>query len=332
MAFAEENEVSANANGGTEITKRTLAPLIDEKLASQFQIVPSRVRELRDDAIRVYWAHDLPEDPECAWLSSVDSRSRFHSLVFSSNWQLQEFNRSLGVPLNSATHVIETPLTPLELVTKPEDRVDLVYISTPQRGLEILVPVFEELVKTHPEIHLHVYSSFRIYGWDDADKLFEPLYDRIRAHPSMTYHGSVSQDELRSALPRYHVLAYPSIWRETSCRALIESMSAGLMCVHPNFAALPDTSGGLTLQYQYHEDANDHANVFYQALDRAVTDVRNHEVQRYLRFVKAYADTRFNVEKISAQWTSLMTELLMKYPDAASRAAVETLSYDIMVR
>lgn len=319
MQGFEENEISKNAFGGTEITKRTIAKFVDEKLASEFQIIPSRVREIAEDKIRVYWQHDLAEDPEVNHLKDHNSRNRFHKFVFSSNWQLQEFNTKLGFPLNENTQVIETPIDPIPFIAKPIDQINLIYFSTPQRGLDLLVPVFERLAEKHKNIHLDVFSSFKIYGWDDADKNFEPTYDRIRNHPQMTYHGFAHQDKLREALQKAHILAYPNIWKETSCRVLIESMSAGLMCVHPNLAALPDTSGGLTTMYQFNEDVNKHANVFLQYLEHAINVVNTESAQNYLRFVKTYADSRFNIGKISSQWSGMLQDLVERYPTVESR-------------
>lgn len=319
MIGFEENEISAKAHGGTEITKRTLAKFVDEQLASEFQIIPSRVRDLNEKKIRIYWQHDLAEDPEVNHLKDENSRNRFHKFVFSSNWQLQEFNTKLNMPMNEKIQVIETPIEVLEQRTKNSEKVNLIYFSTPQRGLELLYPVADELAKKYPHIHLDVFSSFKIYGWDDADKQFEPLYDKIRNHPNMTYHGFAEQKVLREHLLNAHILAYPCIWKETSCRVLMESMSAGLMCVHPNLGALPDTSGGLTSMYQFNEHINKHANLFYNYLDHAIQNVNKPEVQNYLKFVKGYTDSRFNIAKISSQWDGMLRDLLEQYPSPESR-------------
>lgn len=319
MSFVEENEISEKSQGGTEITKRSIGKLIPDELAAEFQIVPSRIRDLKEDKIRIYWAHDMANDPECAHFKDVNSRNRFHKMVFSSNWQMNDWVRSLGIPFDGKLQVIETPVEPMELVPKAQDKVNLIYFSTPQRGLELLVPVVEELAKKHPNIHLDVFSSFKIYGWDDADKHFEPLYDAIRNHPNMTYHGFAPQEKLREHLQAAHILAYPSIWQETSCRVLIESMSAGLLCVHPNLAALPDTAGGMTFMYQWSNDPQEHAETFYKYMDRAISDVNKPELQNYLKLVKAYADTRFNLNRIATQWESLLHEMKAKYPTEESR-------------
>lgn len=320
MTGFEENEISLKASGGTEITKRSIAKFIPTELLNHFQIIPSRVREIQEDKIRIYWQHDIADDPEVIHLKDVNSRNRFHKFVFSSNWQLHDFNVKIGFPLNEKCLVIETPIEPLPLVKKEFDKIRLIYFSTPQRGLELLIPVFDALTKKYGDrIHLDVFSSFKIYGWDKEDIKFEPLYEKVRSHPNMTYHGFAKQEVLREHLLKAHILAYPSIWLETSCRVLIESMSAGLMCVHPNLAALPDTSGGLTSMYQFNTDVNKHANLFYEYLDHAIQNVASEDAQQYLKFVKMYADNRFDLRKISSQWNTLLENMLKEYPTVESR-------------
>ena len=191
MSGFEENEISKNANGGTEIAKRKLASIIDPALLDNFQIICSRPRELEMDKIRIFWAHDMAEDPESKKFQQQDFKDSFHQYVFISNWQYQRYQLIHGIPYDEKSIVLESGIEPApeSALTKPTDKIRLVYTSTPQRGLEILVPVFEKLAELNSDIHLDVYSSFKIYGWDEADKQFEPLYDRIRNHPQMTYYG-----------------------------------------------------------------------------------------------------------------------------------------------
>ena len=319
MQGFEENEISKNAFGGTEITKRSLAKMVSEELASEFQIIPSRFREIEKEKIRIYWLHDLAEDPELLHLQSENSRNRFHKFVFNCNWQLNDFNTKLGIPFDEKVQIIETPVEAIPWYEKETDKINLIYFSTPQRGLEILVPVFEELAKTNPNIHLNVFSSFKIYGWEEADKNYEPLYDRIRSHPQMTYHGFSPREKLTEYIQKSHILAYPCIWKETACRVLIESMSGGLICVHPNLAALSDTAGQLTLSYQFMENVNDHARIFHSHLAHAIALLKDKQTQDYLKFVKVYTDRRFDPGMIANQWENMMIELKNQYPTIESR-------------
>jgi len=334
MTFSR-NELNQNSKGGTELTTTALQRILEnsanvsDKL-DKFQIITSRVRELDENRIRVLHLHDLANDPESQHLKDPNKRNRFHKLVFSSNWQYQQFRDYLGVPFDSQSTVIETGVDSFRSLNTEKDRtgtVRLIYFSTPHRGLQILVPVFEELAKNNPNVILDVFSSFKIYGWDQRDAEFEELYERCRQHTQINYHGFQEQEVVREAVSKAHILAYPNIWPETSCRTLIEAMMAGVLCVHPNFGALPDTAGGMTFQYDYVQDINQHANIFYQALSQAVGIVQQENIQNHLKFISNYADARFSWDNIGPRWEQLIFGLYEQYKDADLSFPKPTFSF-----
>lgn len=265
----EENEISKNSNGGTEIIGRALNKRLREDLTLEVQIIPSRVRELDPTKIRILHLHDLPGDPESDRVLNGEGWQRFHKLVFVSNWQMQAYVHRYNIPWSKCA-VIKNAIEPIGYQEKPTDTINLIYHSTPHRGLQILVPVFVELAKEYPEIRLDVYSSFELYGWGDRDAPFKVLFDQIKDHPQMTYWGAVPNGAVREALTSAHIFAYPNVWPETSCLCLIEAMSAGCICVHPNFAALYETAANWTQMYQFHEDVNAHAERFYRETKNAI--------------------------------------------------------------
>lgn len=314
----ELNELNKESNGGTELTTRNLFHRLSREELDGIQIITARVRELDNHRIKIYHLHDLALDPEAEHLKDPKSRNRFQKLVFSSNWQYQQYRDYLGIPYDRNSTVIETGIEPIELVEKPKDKIRLIYTSTPHRGLEILVPVFIALAKKYPNIELDVFSSFGIYGsaWEARDKQYEPLFEACRNHPQINYHGWADQATVRAAYQRAHIFAYPCIWPETSCRSLIEAMSAGCLAVHPNFSALTDTSGGLTVQYDGdHEDMNIHANIFAQTLMYAIENIQNNDLSQILQFVKMYADTRFSWDVVIRKWKALIAALKEEHHD-----------------
>lgn len=320
----EENEVSEKAFGGTELTKRGLGKLIDPTLADQFQIICSRVRTLDESKIRVYWVHDLPNDPECSQLADENFRNKFHQIVFTSEYQYLQFRNVLGLEYDERYRVIESCIEPIEFIEKPTDKINLIYHTTPHRGLELLVPTFKYLSDLHPEIHLDVFSSFKMYGWPQMDERFEPLFQECRDHPKITYHefsGETSNDEVRKQLQQSHIFAYPCIWEETFCRSLVEAMSASLICVHPNFGALPFTSANLGIMYSGDKDNQKHINIFAKYTDIAINmlKAKNEALQQRLVFNKAYVDTMYSQGYIASKWSSLMMQLMSAYSSVESR-------------
>ena len=127
MSGFEENEISKNANGGTEISKRSLQSMLPTELLNECQIISSRIRELQENKIRVLTCHDLAEDPELNHLRDANSRNRFHKIVFVSNWQLDEFVTKLGITQDETISVIENPIKPIELVPKSKEQINLIY-------------------------------------------------------------------------------------------------------------------------------------------------------------------------------------------------------------
>lgn len=309
------NEMNASSNGGTELLARRLIAGVPKEELADFQITLSRKRTLETDKIRIFWAHDLPGDPESEFLKT--NKDDYHAYVFVSNWQMQAYINAYGLPWGKCV-VITNFIDPIEPHEKPTDKINLVYFSTPHRGLQILVPVFKELVKRLDNIHLNVFSSFELYGWKESDASFQPLFDEINNHPNMTYHSTVSNEVMRETLKSQHILAYPSIWAETSCLVLMEAMSAKLLCVHPNYAALSETGARWTFEYQWNEIPNEHARSFFQVMEVAIRMYKdkatNPSLENGLISMKNYADTFYNSHSRIIQWRNFLGSLKQNIP------------------
>lgn len=308
----ERNEVNKHSMGGTELMGHALSKYVDSELLSKFQIILSRVREIDKDRIPVLWLHDLPWDPESAKLKDPEYRKQFKKIVFVSHWQQQMYHTVLGVPYSEGV-VIRNAIEPIPqqyIDDKPKDEIRLIYHPTPHRGLEILVPVVKEMVKYHPEIHLDVYSSFKLYGWEERDTPYAKLFEEIETHPNMTYYGTVPHEHLREGVGRSHIFAYPSIWQETSCLCAIEAMSASALTVTSSLAALPETCANYALMYNYTEDVNAHANMFFKVLHHAIDVIKKDGAGNYLRAQKEYFDRNYSWEVRKEEWTYLLNSLL----------------------
>ena len=316
-AAIETNEVDKDAQGGTEQMKYGLHERLPKELLEQFQIICSRVRELDEDKKKILWLHDLPLDPESAHLKEPENQDKFDKIVCVSQWQMQQYANFLGVPYGKSV-VLKNAIEPIEAHEKPDpqDGINLIYHTTPHRGLEILVPVFEQISKMYDNIHLHVYSSFDIYGpeWAERNKPYQPLFDAVEEHPQMTYHGFKPNSEVREALKSAHIFAYPSIWQETSCIAMMEAMSAGTMCVHSNLGALPETAANWTYMYQFNEDPQMHANAFGQCLIEAIELFNKPDkkpmLDQRLHMQKVYADSFYSWATRSVEWKGLLESMI----------------------
>ena len=305
-----KDTLAKNAMGGTELMKFGLEKRLPIDLLSNFQIFVSRIEEQFDETkIRILWCHDLPNDPASLHLANGGWKN-FHRIVFASNWQMQAYIQTYNIPWSHCV-VMQNAIDPIEEHEKPNDgTIRLAYWSTPHRGLNILVPVFDKLCEKYDNIELDVYSSFKLYGWEQRDAEFQPLFDQCKKHPKINYHGTVPNEVLRENLKKTHILAYPSTWPETSCITLMEAMSGGLMCVHPNFAALYETAANWTHMYQWHEDPNHHASIFYSVLESSINGFWEEGVQSRLTSQAAYANVYYNWNIRAMQWESFLVTLL----------------------
>lgn len=290
----EVNELNKNARGGTELIHRALDNKINPDILSKVQLIPSRVRDIDANRAPVLVLHDLPSDPESAHLREASSQDRFASIVCVSHWQANMYNLALNVPFDKLT-VLHNAIEPFVGVEKSNDgKIRLIYHTTPHRGLGILVPVFEHLATIFDNIELDVYSSFSIYGWEERDEPFRELFERCKAHPKIRYHGAVSNEEVREALVKADIFAYPSVWPETSCIAAIEALAAGCMVVCPSYAALPETVGDFGWMYPFTENAQKHAQRFAQNLGDAIHTINTFKGQPAFQSRLAFQMEHYN--------------------------------------
>ena len=319
------DEMSQNARGGTELMGERLESSIDPALLSNFQIIRSRVRDLDESKVRILWLHDLPNDPESHHLKDGGWK-KFHKLVFVSNWQMQRYIDAYDIPWDRCV-VMQNAIKPIEAHEKPNDKISLAYWSTPHRGLNILVPVFQKLAEKHENIELNVYSSFNLYGWAERDEPYKPLFEQCEAHPKINYHGAIPNDQLREELKNNHILAFPSTWVETSCLVLMEAMSAGMLCIHSNLGALSETAANWTSMYQFVENPNDHAAYLYRYLDDAIGYIGSESIQSRIASQKGYADVFYNWDIRAQQWTALL-ESLVNEPRELPKGDTRTFVYN----
>ena len=304
------NELDKNAMGGTEMMKYGLYDRLPDNLRDKYQIITSRVREM-DGRPAILWLHDLWNDPEAQHLKDPSSRERFEKLVFVSNFQAYGYHLGLGVPY-SESMVLRNAIDPIQLEgnEKSDDVINLIYHTTPHRGLNVLLAAYDKLSEHYKDkLHLDVYSSFEAYGWPQRDEEFKELFDTCREHPHITYHGYKPNDVVREALKKAHIFAYPSIWLETSCIAAIEAMSAGACVVCPNYGALPETTGSFAHMYQFSEDLNEHANRFVKVLNDTIRSMNHDTMAVKLEMQKAWTDSFYCWDYRAAEWQIFLESL-----------------------
>ena len=305
-----ESEQSKNANGGTEMMRKRLIDNVDSELLSDVAIHFSRPRHVPADVNKnILYCHDLAQDPENTILRN-EKWKQFDHFVFVSQWQRDQYNAMYGIPFSKCSIIQNAIETTYEPRKKSTEQIRFIYHTTPHRGLELLYPVFDALTKVHDNIHLDVFSSFSIYGWEQRDEPYRETFMELTDHPHITYHGAQPNGTVLEALKQSHIFLYPCIWQETSCIAMIEAIRCGVLCIHPNLGALRKTSANATIQYNYNEDKSAHANIAY-AYAKQVLDIQKNDPD----FIHKMTNTDrcqlypHNIDIFKSNWTKLLLEL-----------------------
>lgn len=303
------NGILTKSQGGTEQMYHALMSRLSPEVKDKINIIASRVTELDPNKKNILWLHDMWSDANAAHLRSAKSRTRFSKLVFASHDQQNKYNAHLGVPFCDGV-VLKNAIIPIEHHEKPTGKINLIYHTTPHRGLDILANVAKYMTDVNVEYHLDVYSSFNLYGLGHNDDKYEPVFQMLRDNPNVTYHGFKPNSEIREALKKAHIFAYPSTWEETSCIAAMEAMSAGCQIVCSSLGALPETTANFAFMYDYTEDKREHASRFAYSLLSAMKFHFENENQQKLNLQKIYADSFYSWDLRILQWNELLNEIL----------------------
>lgn len=265
-------------------------------------------RMIDPDKINVLWQH-VPADQEVvAGMRDPYFVRQVDAFVYVSHWQHEKFRYIHQVPLENAV-VIKNAIEPIEFVERPVDgKVRLIHTSVPYRGLDVLLDVMELLDRD--DVELDVYSSTIIYGSDYAKfegGKYEPILNRARKMRNVNLIGYAPNEEVRAALQRAHIFAYPCIFEETACLSMIEAGAAGCRLVTTNIGGLPETGSEFATLVPIQASKEALVASYASALNWAIEECRAGFVgdrSQAMFYNQAYAWER----RIPA-WTKLLSAL-----------------------
>jgi len=291
--------------GGTQLAHARLMEVLPDWAKEKAQII-AREEDIDHSKLQVFWTQDMPNSPR--FLSDERARSGFDGIVFVSYWQQTVFALNAGVPFSAGT-VIKNAVDPIPVTEKPSDIIRMIYQSVPDRGLEILVPVFDELTKEYDNIELDVYSNFDLYAQTHRNENYEQLFEACRNHEKINYFGTRPNSEVRDAVSKAHIFAYPSTWLETSCMSAMEAMTGRCVMVAPLHGALSETMANYAISYSWTEDREEHKRRFRAGLIEAIESIGTHDMDAHLDEQKRYADKFYSWENRAGEWINYIDSL-----------------------
>lgn len=181
------------------------------------------------------WCHDLVT-------GSVEAKRNFDKILCLSSFHKEYVKGKQGVPDNEIV-VTRNGITPDKFIfDRPAKNPNkLVFMSSPDRGLDRAMLVCDEVRRDFPDIELHVY-----YGFDNLYKYgLGPLADRLKEmaaeRPYVKLHGFTEQAQMYREVADAAIWIHPCNFIETFCITALEMLALGVYPVTRRLGALANT-------------------------------------------------------------------------------------------
>lgn len=198
------------------------------------------------------WCHHDANQPGVAHLKDPAMQARLDGIIVVSEWQARRYQTEFGlrwdrfiIMRNGVSPAFLNLYQPGETIITEKSRDPLlVYTSTPFRGLDLLLDAVPLIRQRVGNATFRIYSSMAVYGDNRDSTQHLETYRRCQATPGVEYRGSTGQRQLAEDMKSAWCLAYPNIFPETSCIAVMEALAAGCKIVTTHNGALPETAAG----------------------------------------------------------------------------------------
>lgn len=187
----------------------------------------------------------------------------------------------------------------------------LMYASSPDRGLLLILENWFRIRERVPEAELHIFYGFnnvdeivkRLGGNSDLVVLKSEIEDLLK-QPGIVFHGRKNQRDIYFEWMKSGVFFYPSDWPETSCISIMEAQACGAIPVTNKYWAQGENclNGILIDGVPQRDDLTKHRMIRY-----CIDLLQDTEYQESLRkqCIEDALDS-FDWEKIATQWEGLL--------------------------
>ena len=298
--------------GGTEILKEQLISQLDSESIEGINLIgsichPSLVKK---DKINVLWQHLSYDQPNVQYMRDrkfVDSIDYF---IYVSHWQYNKFREHFQIPEHKS-FIIKNATYGFEEAPKKnkEGKIRLAYTSTPWRGLAIFIKAIEILNKTRDDFEVDIFSSTKIYGsaFEESEKgKFDALFEKCKNTKNVNYLGYGLNTQIIDLLKDTHIYAYPSIFEETSCLAVIEAMSAGCHVVTTNYGALPETCAEFATMIEFDSSVQNLIERYAQTLNSVIDNYKNDLYKDDLEMQTKYYNKYYSWNTRIQEWKNFL--------------------------
>lgn len=291
--------------GGTELLYQNLLKYIGSDWQKNVNLILSFCHTGMIDPSKsnIVWQHLHTDQGAIAGMIDPEFINKIQKFVYVSNWQKEQFLNKFNIS-HCDNRVIKNAIEPIEYKEKPRGKLRLIYTSMPNRGLDVLLDAFQLIDR---DVELHIYSSNIIYGKSYSDMIGnrdDKLFNNARTMKNVTLKGFATNKAVRLALHNSHILAYPSIYEETSCLSAIEAGAAGCKIVTTNLGALPETCGKYAKFVS--SDKNTLVEEYAQAL---IETIDSYDEKSYnLKEQSDWFNSQYSWEIRALEWKTFLNE------------------------
>jgi len=239
---------------------------------------------------------------EAKHLSKKSYIDKLDYIVFNSHWNFEKFVYQFKIPEGKSV-VIRNAVEKIEYTDKPKDKINLIYHTTPWRGLAILIKIFKNL--NLKNVELNICSSTKIYGKKfDAQfgEKYKKLFEECKNTKNVNYLEFLDNKKVIELLKKTHIYAYPSVWVETSCISAIESMAAGCEVVTTNLGALYETCSPFGTFVGFDRNFKNLEKKYSEILQNSIKNYWSEENQKKLKLQHEIINTMYSWEIRSQEW------------------------------
>jgi len=290
--------------GGSENQLRLLLKYLPDESFKNINLILNNANHdlIEKDKINILWMHHFVNQKEAQNLSSKDFVQELDYIVFNSNWNSENHIYQFKIPKNKSV-VIKNAIEKIDFEEKPKDKINLIYHTTPWRGLALLLNVFKNL--NLKNVELNVCSSTIIYGkkFDSAlGKTYESIFNECKNTKNVNYFGFLDNKKIIQMLKKMHIFSHPSIWPETSCIAAIESMAAGCEVVTTNLGALSETCSSFGTFVNFDRNFDNLEKKYSEVLLNSIKNFWSDENQNKLKLQSKTINATYSWDVRSVEW------------------------------
>lgn len=205
------------------------------------------------------WCHDL-------FTPTVEQTQNFDKFLALSQFHKDYTMGLQGVPEDKII-VTRNGLSPEKYKFKPKAKNPnkIVWMSSPDRGLDRAIKIIEKARETLPELELHVYYGIEgLYKYGpQMSSLADYLKQMMSARAWIKYHGFTEQTKMYEEVSDAVVWSHPNNFIETYCITAIECLANNIFPVVRRLGALKDTLGeaektksAALLDYDWDDDSS----------------------------------------------------------------------------